>query len=511
MAGMNWTGLVNAAVMGTGRATQLPGAALESIVLDAGDDQTRLLDSAAAMSRARRAGYRPPEADQATAPVPADVDHRPEVCPAAERRLAELLGAGDYDLVGEWLRCLAGLERAKRPPDALVPALLAAAGGRPGLSASLLPVLGPLARWLAGFNDEWAWARGAGGASGVQDEADAASASGVWETGGIDERRALLGKLRTRDPAAGRELVAATWDVDSYRDRAAFLAMLAVGLGPDDEPLAERALTDRRAEIRRAAADLLARLTGSRYSRRAAARAAAAVRIERQGLRRRLVLTIPDTVTPEMRADGVDGSPPRGAGASAWLLRQMVAAAPGAFWSGHTGLEPGELLALADRSDWTEPLRAGWTAAAVRDRDRAWLVALLDLPAPDRPGTDRHVTADLRLFTALDADARDAWLRANSGSPLFAAALEVLPAPWSVPLSDLVRRRLSSAARADPGYSAAPRALFRLAALRLEPPAPPDVDPAEVHDRLSASWNDMINTLSVRAAMRRELSEEPKP
>src|SRR5712664_2426210 len=39
MAGMSWTGLVNAAVMGTGRAAQLPGAALEAIVLDAGDDQ----------------------------------------------------------------------------------------------------------------------------------------------------------------------------------------------------------------------------------------------------------------------------------------------------------------------------------------------------------------------------------------------------------------------------------------------------------------------------------------
>ncbi|HEX9520012.1 MAG TPA: hypothetical protein VF940_28030, partial [Streptosporangiaceae bacterium] len=124
---MSWTGLVDAAVMGTGRAAQLPGAALEAIVLDAGDDQARLLHSAAVVSRARRAGYRPPEVGQLTAPVPAEDDHRPEVCPAAERRLADLLGAGDHDLIAEWLRCLAALDRAKRPPDALVPALLTAA------------------------------------------------------------------------------------------------------------------------------------------------------------------------------------------------------------------------------------------------------------------------------------------------------------------------------------------------------------------------------------------------
>ncbi len=502
---MTWTSLVNAAVMGTGRMPPTPGAALKAIGLDSGEDHTRLLHSAAVMSRARRAGYRPPQAGQWTAPAPAEADHRPEVCLAAERRLAELLGAGDYDLIAEWLRCLAALDRAQRAPDVLVPALLTGAVGRPGLRASLMPVLGPLAGWLAGFNEEWAWAGGSG------DAQAAAGASDVWETSGIEDRRALLRKLRASDPAVGRELVAATWDVDSHRDRAVFVAMLEVGLSRDDEPLAERALADRRAEVRRAGADLLARLPGSTYMRRAAVRAATAVRIERKARRQRLVLTIPETVTQEMLADGVDGSPPRGTGVRAWLLRQVVAAVSAAFWADHTRLEPGELLALGDRSDWSEPLRAGWTAAAIRDADRSWLLALLDQPAPDRPGTDRHVTADLRLVTALDVEARDAWLRANPGSPLFASALELVPAPWSVPLSDLVRRRLSAVARADPGYSPAPRTLFRLAALRLEPPAPPDLDPAAVHDRLSTGWNDLVNTLSVRAAMRRELSEEPKP
>src|SRR5262249_28864896 len=41
MASMSWTALVNAAVMGTGRAAQLPGAAIEAISLAAGDGQTR--------------------------------------------------------------------------------------------------------------------------------------------------------------------------------------------------------------------------------------------------------------------------------------------------------------------------------------------------------------------------------------------------------------------------------------------------------------------------------------
>jgi Family of unknown function (DUF5691) len=504
MAGMSWTALVNAAVMGTGRTADSPAAVLAEIGLAPADHQQRMLVGAAAMSRARRAGYRPPEAGERTAPAGAEPDSRPEVAPAAERRLAQLLGAADYELVGEWFRCLTALDHPRRPPDVLVPELLTAASGHPRLRASMLRALGPLAGWLAGFNAEWSWARERGaGASAARTGEPALSASDQWETAGIDDRRALLGRLRESDPAAGRELVAATWAVDSYRDRAAFLAMLSVGLSCGDEPLAEQALGDRRAEVRRIAADLLARLPGSRHSRRAVARAASAVRIERKGRRQRLVVTAPETVTQEMVADGVDGSPPRGTGTGAWLLQQLVAAAPSAFWAAHTGLDPGELLDLGDRTDWSAPLRVGWRAAAIRDGDRDWLLALLNQPGPE-------VTANLRLVTSLDADTRDAWLRSNPGSSLFDAALEVIPAPWSVPLSDLVRRRLGVVARADPGYSPAPRRLFRLAARRLEPPEPPDLDPGAVHDRLGDSWDDLVNTLSVRAAMRRELTEEPR-
>ncbi len=69
-------------------------------------------------------------------------------------------------------------------------------------------------------------------------------------------------------------------------------------------------------------------------------------------------------------------------------------------------------------------------------------------------------------------------------------------------LSDQVRLLLTAPA-AD-GYQL--RALVRLAAMRLEPPEPPG-DPAGAS--LIPSWNDLLSTLSVRAAMRRELIEEP--
>jgi hypothetical protein len=502
MTDITWAGLVSAAVLGSGRAAVPVAGQLAGRGLDHEEDQTRLLHYAAAMSRARRAGFRAPEAAARPAPAPAERDHRPAVPLAAEQRLAGLLAAGQYDLAAEWLAHLAG----RRPPDVLLPALLTVAAGRPGLRARLLPSLGPLAGWLAGFNEEWAWARTAVAERG---DIDPAGLSRAWQTGGAEERRALLSRLRSADPATGRDLVASTWASDPYRDRAAFIAMLVDGLSDADEALAEVALADRRAEVRQAGADLLARLPSSRYSRRAAERAAAVVRVQQAGLRRRLSLAVPDPATEQPPADGTDGPALPGAGAQAWLLTQLVAAAPAGFWADHTGLEPAGLLLLADRTDWSGPLRAGWTAAAIRDADSGWLFALLDAPPPGKPSAAREQEHGLRLFAALPRAAAEQWLLANPGSPLLWAALERLTGPWSARLSDQVRAGLATLVRADPRFSPGPRAALRLAAMRLEPPVPPATDPASIASPLAASWDNLLNTLSVRAAIRRELAEEP--
>jgi len=512
---LNWAGLVDAAVLGTGRA-QVPAAAgtcaaLATAGLEDTDDQTRLLHQAAALSRARRAGFRPPARSDRSAPAPAADDGRPPVSLNAERRLAGLLAAGQYELAAEWLGHLDG----RRPPDVLLPDLLTAAASRPRLRARLLPALGPLAGWLAGFNDEWAWARAAGPLP--------AGPALIWETGGGEDRRALLGMLRAADPAAGRNLVASTWETDSYRDRAAFVAMLTTGLSLDDEPLAERALADRRAEVRRAGAELLAALPGSRYSRRAAARAAAAVRVERAGLRTRIAVTIMEVVTAEMLADGIEGPRSGGMRERGELLRQLVAAAPAGMWAGHTGLDPAGLLALAHRTDWPNALRDGWTVAAIRDRDPEWVIGLLGHasaggadPGGQPPGTPRRAAGrptdhDLRLLAALPLAARQEWLAANPDSPLFWAALDQLPAPWSVRLSDQVRASLASLAAVARGHALGARAAVRLAASRLEPPIAPQLSTAEVADGLATAWDDMLAALTIRAAIRRELAEEPSP
>jgi hypothetical protein len=523
LAGL-WPELIDAAVVGARRAAPPATPAVIADVAeprssagageraggqpDADEAGGRLLHLAAVASRARRAGYVPAAGGDLAAPPAVSPDERPSVSRAARLRLAELLAAERTDLVIEWVRLLA--RTGRRPPDALVPALLGKATYNAELRDVLRPVLGPLAGWLAVANPAWNWAS-AGAAP--------PPGRGDWTTAGRQARIDLLEQTRRRDPATGRDLVGQTWATDSHQDRAAFVAALAVGLSADDEPLLDRALADRRGEVRRAGAGLLARLPGSAYFGRAVSRAAGAVRVSASASGPALEVTPPGEATAEMIADTLDASPPRGTGLQAWLLRQVVAAVPAAWWAEQAGLSPAGrgpagLLALAAETEWAWSLQEGWADAAIRDAHGPWLAALLE--GPSGPGAQRPHS----LLTAMAADDRDRWLEAHVDSPLFDIAAEI-PAPWSARLSAAVSRRIAIVVGGGGGVGGGvgggedngpgARLLLRAAAARLDPPAWPDLNPMLVHPQLADHWAAMMNTLSVRAAMRRELSQEPPP
>ena len=385
-------------------------------------DGLGLLHQAALASRARRAGYVAAEVSERPAPAPAPVDDRPAVSLAARQRLGELLAAGRPELVTEWVRLLG--RAGRRPPEALLPTLLTSAAGNSQLRDVLAPVVGPLAAWLATAtaNPVWGWVL-TGDRAGDLDLA-------AWTTAGHAARRDLLERTRRVDPGAGRELVTATWSGDGARDRAAFISALGTGLSAEDEPLLSQALADRSFEVRRVAAELLARLPGSEVARRAADRAAVAVQVDRA--KREFTVTPPTEITAEMAADGLQSGAKGGAGHRGWMLTQIVAAPPASWWAEHTGLAPASLLALAETTNWADALRNGWIAAAIRDRDAPWILALLDL-------SRTHVGPQLHpLMNALPPAELAGWLAGRPGDSLF-EAFELVPAPWPKELSGAVR------------------------------------------------------------------------
>ncbi|GFJ80041.1 SWIM zinc finger family protein [Phytohabitans houttuyneae] len=353
--------LLSAALVGTERRPHKAGA-------------VGLLEDAAVALAYNRAGVPPVAGRKPIEAAPEETS--PQVPVAAAHRLALLLSDGGVPggtevalgLLGDWLTHAADL--GYRVPPELLPALLDAGRRRTALRPALASVAGRRGGWLAARRADWRY---------LLSEATADPDPQDWTTGTPGQRLAYLAALRASDPAAGLALLSETFDAEDPDDRARLLGALATGLSTADEPLLEKALDDRRKEVRSVAADLLSALPGSALRRRMAERALACVRIERRTLGRdRLVVTPPGECDAGMRRDGVQPKPPRGVGPQAWLLEEILARTPLDTWTTAFERTADRVLDLPVADDWGPTLHKGLARAAVVQRDPAWVTGLAD-------------------------------------------------------------------------------------------------------------------------------------
>jgi Family of unknown function (DUF5691) len=522
--------LVTAATVGLSRkpfaVTELDGpAAAVAGVLDTSDPATALLDAAALMTVARRAGFRPRQGIDGPPASPEEA--APELSPRAERSLRQLGGAqlapgfaaGDKELLADLLKAAGDAGYVASAP--LLPDLLDAAVRTTALRPVVAAVLGVRGRWLAGHRPDWQRVVDARPAATVPSDDPE-----VWRTGSQAERHAYLAALRERDHNAGRELLAADWARLPADERAGLLAALARDLSAGDEEFLDAVLDDRASGVRVIAQRLLTRLPRSRFRERATDRATAVLWLERHGQRQSLAVTRPANPDAAAVRDGIDGRlPSPSIGVGAWLLTQLVAAVPVAAWTDLFGLSPGEIVALPvePRLDAARRLdvHAGWRLAAVRQGSAEWAQALLAEGDPD-DGGGRPPAAwpdDQRLAAALPPATRAkraaALLAGTRLTPGPAAANQAIaevggvPMPWPGGLADAVMTILGRAAPLA-ALPRLPRGLLDLAARGL--PATGGRDYAAELTRLAdahpQNWTPLVRKTAETVLLRRAFLEE---
>ncbi|MFF8030441.1 DUF5691 domain-containing protein [Streptomyces sp. NPDC016626] len=523
-----WEELVTSALLGTDRRTPAGTAPGPRAPL-------ALLDAAAVATVRRRAGLRPARA--AGRPEPAPEDRRPGLPPAAARRLTTLLAdrpgasAGGrrgavpdlMELLPQWLA--AANARGFAAPPAALPALLDAARGRTDLRPAALRFAGPRALWLARFNPDWRFALRSlpGGPAAGPGPRDPDGVRRLWQEGLFAERVALLGALRSREPAAARELLAATWETERAEDRLMFLDSLRAGLGPDDEPFLEQALADRSRNVRATAAELLSALPGSALAERMAVRAGACVAVDHTRDVPTITVEAPHECDAGMERDGVVAKAPAGRGERSWWLGQLVEAAPLGSWSRRLGgRTPREIVALPVADDWQGELHAAWCRAAVRQQDAAWSRALLAEPcAPEAGGPGAVSLAErAQLLGTLAPAERAEWVAGFIGTHGLSEAFQLLgvcAVPWAEPVGRAVVDALDIARDAGSypwSFSGVmglaercldPSEAGRLDALLAVPDEPEDASPG-AGGYWSEAFQRLVTTLRLRAAMLSELT-----
>ncbi|MFF0506133.1 DUF5691 domain-containing protein [Streptomyces fimicarius] len=524
-----WEELVTSALLGTDRRPPTPrGGPVPAAAVP-----TALLGAVALHTVRRRAGLLP--AVPAARPEPAAPDPRPALPEAARHRLAHLLadraapsGGGRRgtapdltELIPQWLAT--ANRRGFRAPAALLPPLLDAARARTDLRPQALAFAGPRGLWLAALNPDWKFAlRGSASGTLRPDTEDPDAVARLWEEGLFAERVALLDAVRAQDPPAGLALLATTWSAERAEDRLMFLDSLRSGLGADDEPFLEQALSDRSRNVRATAAELLSALPASALAGRMAARAMSCVSPDRTGDVVSISVEAPHECDAGMQRDGVAAVPPTGRGERSWWLGQLVEATPLGVWEQRFGGRPAEeVVALPVADDWAGELHAAWCRAAVRQRNPRWARALLGRPsAPpaSSPGT-ASIAERSKLLAILEQDERAVWvaefIAAHGLSEAF-QLLGVCTVPWAGPLGRAVVDALDIA-RDGGSYPWSFSGVMGLAERCLDPA---EADRLEVltaaqDEQEGASpgaggyWSEafqrLVSTLRLRATMEAEL------
>jgi hypothetical protein len=382
----------------------------------------------------RRAGWKPSLAKE---PDRAPEETLPPCSPRAAETISLLFELGDEALLREAAQLLRQAKQRLRPE--LLPEALSLH------SEEFLDLLGARGPWLAKMREDWAWASAAG---------EQLDAGAIWNEGTHPERVALLKRLR--DPEQKLALIASTWKSEKADHRAEFLALAA----PSDEAFLEAALDDRSQTVRQRAAQLLARLPGSKLQQRMQERLTSLVSKKE--------VRLPEELDAAWERDGVLRNPPQGMGAKAFWLLQTVALVNPAFWEDRRQLVKDEVLAGVQR-------------ATQLFQDSRWAAALFDLEPQ---------ASLVPLLQPRDVDARIEKLLQTQG------ALHMLPTPWSETVS-----RAVIAAQNFPAAQFVATRISRTTFAALEESLPLLIDPPSVQRQVDAARE----TLRIRRTLHEEI------
>ena len=318
--------IIATALIGTERQA-LPPLTLEPN-LNAASKEAALLSAAALVTQYRKAA-RVPTVTAATL-EPSGADSKPEL-PVALRNLLERVLNGHQELLPEFLELSAQYRFAHRD----LPRMLELGRGDTSLRAGLLGGLDTRGRWLAGLEKTWAWATGS-----TETPEDAVKS---FETSSKAARVLALQAFREADPDAARALLETTWKQDPAPERKEFIAVLCTKLSPSDEPFLENALhTDRSADVRDTAADLLAQLPNSGFNARLlkslrpilivttpkSAGLLASLKDKLSELSGKnsssLDIELPETFDPAWAKDGIVEKAPQSVGQKQWWVQQLL-------------------------------------------------------------------------------------------------------------------------------------------------------------------------------------------
>jgi hypothetical protein len=519
---MNMPDIVKTALVGTGQQNQpdcKTGSAVDNLIsaLAIASPERQLLLAAGSFAVYQQAGWVAEVIEGIPEPAPTE-----QLRPCSSRAAALLhdMFLGKHkDLLPEAFQYMqqAGIHL----PYELLPAALNMSDTQ--IRALLYPILGERGKWLSQLNPQWNWVQQILPLSG---EALPVHTESLWQEGTIEQRCAILRRLRTIDPAQARSWLEEVWKKERAEARSALLNTFEVSLSDADEPFLEKALDDRSSNVRNVACELLLRLPTSAFLERMLLRSNQILSLDKG----KIIVNAPSKYDTSWTRDGILEKPETKPGEQAWWMLQILSRVPLHHWEERLQNTPEALINQLEKIDntWTNTVIEGWTRAAIFYRATSWLQPLWRWwrRHPVQPNTHGVTTRDMRaeLLACMSSEEAEQVMlpvihdltsdRDNRGS-----LISHLPQPWSEAFSKQylgkLRHHLASASFVKKNYypyydswfqslEVAARALAPSSlSLALEPWNLPEDNSWEIH-----AWHEQIATFTEAVRIRKQFIEE---
>jgi hypothetical protein len=399
--------LHKALLAGVARVPVLDAGASEALnaLLHNSTHPSLLWQALAANDLWQRAGFQPQ--NLANAAVPAAADER--ACPDSASHLLHLILRDiQADLLDSWL-WLAQTSGCNLPHAFLV-TLLDMGMQKPALRLALIPLLDSRGQWLVAQNPAWAERYGVVAEAPLETQ---------WQLGNLNERCTALHALRDLDSEAALTTLEADWAREPPESRAAFVHCLGQALSLRDEAFLERALDDKRKEVRSAAQQLLARLPDSQLMQRCVSRLNTLLSVEHErgmaSLLGALVgragsvvhLNLPEQCDSGMKRDGIGIQAHPGLGEKAGWLADLIGSVSPDHWTEIWQLAPSRIVGLYAGHEFNNALLEGLAQAVsnalryqVGGNAMEWYRALLDDKLPGSGKYRAKLLPDLHQLPA---------------------------------------------------------------------------------------------------------------
>lgn len=522
-----WQELTTAALVGSERNNlnlPLADSKLGNVVtqLDTNDREGSLLSNAVVISLYNQAGSLPAKfkVEELTS---APEDEKPRCKPQAAAHFLTMMAGQHREVLPEWLRTLA--QTNQRVPEELLPNILELGHIHSEWRGLILPVLGERGHWLAQQNQAWNYAE------------PVTDLENSWQTGNKAVRIQVLKQLHATDPAKALAFVESTWAEDKPEDRADFLETFAINLSMADEPLLERALDDKRKEVRTTAANLLGQLPESHLVQRMIERVKPLLnwKYDPKTKKSEIEVTLPEKCDKAMQRDGIEAKPPQysNKGEKTWWLEQMLQAIPPQFWLDYWTTTPDNLvIVFGMNAEWAKILLNCLTVASIRHKDEVMVTVLLKLALRDKSqklplgfgntfkaGVDASVELISQLIAVLPYDEHERMfldtleVKPDANNPAFTTFIQS-NYTWNLKVGRAFLNYMRDLAESDKGFDYQARSLMKFAALSMPPALLSEAaeiwpkDPAKYTNWTEASKKEFMPILQFRADMLAALGKE---